>query len=155
MSIDMYYIFLAIFILSNAIVTVNSISVGEDSLLLPLSSFSHFCNNGYASIQNKLDILKNTRKTANSNSNDATMSTIPQQQYDVTRRQLEEEGRLERALKNWPSSQQQLEAQSSYENAINSYQIESASRARGTAVQLYRGMGGDGTIADAAFYSIL
>ena len=123
MSIDIYYIFLAIFILSNAIITVNSVSVGEDSLLLPLSSFSHFCNNGYASIQNKLDILKNTRKTANSNSNDATMSTIPQQQYDVTRRQLEEEGRLERALKNWPSSQQQLEAQSSYENAIKKFKV--------------------------------
>ena len=43
------------------------------------------------------------------------------QQYDVTRRQLEEEGRMERALKNWPSSQQQLEAQSSYENAIKKF----------------------------------
>ena len=51
------------------------------------------------------------------------MSTIPQQQYDVTRRQLEEEGRLERALKNWPSSQQQLEAQSSYENAIKKFKV--------------------------------
>ena len=87
MSINTCRVLIAAFLLSSliAIDSVFSINVNDNNLLLPVSSFSHFCNNGYASIQNKLDILKNTRKTPNSNSNDATMSTIPQQQYDVTK----------------------------------------------------------------------
>ena len=44
------------------------------------------------------------------------------QQYDITRRQIEREGRLERALKAWPAAQQLLEAKS-YENAIKKYKI--------------------------------
>ena len=109
---------IAAFLLSSliAINSVSSISVNDNNLLLPVSSFSHFCNNGYASLQTKLDTLKSIRSTPNSHS-----TSTPEQQYELTRRRIEEEGRIERALKTWPLGQHGLETKSTYESAVKKF----------------------------------